>query len=147
MITWPIGFIIVAEGKRGLFFWTEFAYTAIYLAMVWILVSSYGVNGAGMAFFASYVVHGVIVYAAASWLTGFRWSATSARIGMAYIAATGLIFSCCSLLPLWLATTVGVGVLVVSTVYAARVLSRLSGSSLPAPVARILSLAGLGFLR
>ncbi len=77
VITWPIGFIIVAEGRQGLFFWSEFAYTLLYMAMAWAFVRFQGLNGAGMAFFASYILHWLIVYPIVRWLTGFAWSRTN----------------------------------------------------------------------
>ena len=38
VITWPMGFIIVAEGRQGIFFWSEVAYTVIHLGVAWVLV-------------------------------------------------------------------------------------------------------------
>jgi PST family polysaccharide transporter len=72
VITWPMGFIIVAAGRQGIFFWTEVAYTVVYLGMSWVLVGWVGVDGAGIAFFGSYVFHAFLIYPIVRQLTGFR---------------------------------------------------------------------------
>ena len=74
-----------------MFFWTEFAYACVYLGMAWMLITQLGINGAGIAFFASYVFHGIIVYAIVRWLTGFRWSAANARLGAVFLALIGFV--------------------------------------------------------
>lgn len=140
VITWPLGFIIVAEGRPALFFWSELVYTVVHLGMAWMLVGHLGVTGAGIAFCASYVFHGVMLYPIVRWLTGFRWSAANVRLGSAYVAVIGLVFVGFYVLPSWAATGVGVLALVANTAYAARVLMRLAALDLlPRPIARLFS--------
>jgi PST family polysaccharide transporter len=142
VITWPIGYIIVAEGRQSVFFWCEFAYTAIYLGIAWVLVTQYGANGAAMAFFCSYIVHGVIVYPIVRRLTGFRWSGTNWRIGGAFLGVISLVFIGFYIFPFWLATAVGLVATLLSTTYSAHVLLRLvSADRLPRSVRRLLVLA------
>jgi len=139
VISWPMGFIIVAEGKRAIFFWSEFAYTVVHLGVAWLFVRYRGLNGAGMAFFASYVFHGFMVYGVVRWLTGFRWSAGNRRLGVGFLAMIGAVFWCFELLPFWLATTVGTLAMLLSAVYSARALVRLvSVERVPRPIRRLL---------
>ena len=141
VITWPLGYIIVALGRQQIFFWCDFAYTVIYLFVAWVLVARYGVNGAAMAFFGSYVVHGLIVYPIVHRLTGFRWSAANWRTGGAFLAVIGLAFSAFYFLPWALAIAVGFVALLFNTVYSARVLVRLiPADRLPPLVRRLLVL-------
>ena len=58
VITWPMGFIIVAKGRRRLFLGVEFAWAAVNVALTWLFVGWFGLNGAGLAFFGSYLFHG-----------------------------------------------------------------------------------------
>lgn len=144
VITWPMGFIIVAEGRRGIFFWSEVAYTIIHLGVAWVLVGHFGVNGAGVAFFVSYVCHGLLVYPIVRWITGFRWSAVNRRLGLAFLAFIGLVFCSFYVLPFWLATVLGSLATLASTVYCLRALVRLvSPRSVPPAVYRLLARARL----
>lgn len=145
VITWPIGFIVVAEGRQTLFLATEVAYTVIHVALAWALVGIFGVDGAGMAFFLSYVAHGLIVYPLVRRISGFRWSAANAWLGLGFLAMSGAVFGAFHVLPWWLATAFGALALVASTAYSVRALGRLlPPERLPAPARRVLRWLGLG---
>lgn len=139
ILSWPIGFIIVAEGRQTLFFWTELAYTVVHVGLAWVLVAAFGVDGAGVAFFLSYVFHALLIYSVVRSLTGFRWSATNRRLGAIFLALIGLVFCGFALLGFWAATAVGVAALMASTVHSARTLMRLvPRDRLPKPFLRLL---------
>ncbi len=144
VVSWPMGFIIVAEGKRALFFWSETAYTLVYLAMAWLLVRHRGLDGAGMAFFASYVFHGFMVYVIVRWLTGFRWSSANRRLGAGFLGVIGLVFCGFVFLPAWLAMATGTLAMLLSAVYSLRALVHLvSADRLPPQLRRLLVRARL----
>ena len=92
VITWPIGYIIVASNRRLVFFATEFAWTVVNVSLSWLCIDRFGLDGAGIAFFASYVFHAVVVYILVGRMTGFRWSAANRRTGLVYVAAVGVVF-------------------------------------------------------
>jgi enterobacterial common antigen flippase len=145
VITWPMGFIIVAEGRQGIFLWCELAYTVVHMGVAWALVRSQGVNGAGIAFCVSYAFHGVMLYPVVRRLTGFRWSPGNRRLGLAFLLTIGLVFCGFYVLPFWLATTVGTIAALLNALYSVRVLAHLvSMQRLPrflhGPLARL----GLG---
>ena len=140
VITWPIGYIIVAEGRQGLFFLTELSYTLVYLGLAWALVGRLGINGAGVAFFGSYLFHWLLVYPIVRRLTGFRWSSANLRLGAASLAAVSVVFAVHYLLPFWPATAVGSVAAALSALYSACILVRLvSADRLPSPVRRLLA--------
>jgi PST family polysaccharide transporter len=142
VVTWPFGYIIVAEGRQRTFFLCELAYTVSYLGIAWVLVARYGANGGAMAFLCSYVVHGLIVYPIARRHTGFRLSARNRRIVGAFLAAIGLVFGGFYVLPFRLATAVGLLATVLSAVYSSRaLLVYLPTDRPPGPVRRLLALA------
>jgi antigen flippase len=117
VVTWPLGFIVVAEGKQVTFFAVELAYALVYVVLAAILVQVAGVNGAGMAFFGSYVFHGVLLYPIVRRLTGFRWSAVNVRVMLLFLGASGLVFGGFHVLRPWLAASAGVAVLALTCAY------------------------------
>ena len=107
VITWPIGYIVVASNQRLVFFATELAWTVVNVSLSWLCIRRFGIEGAGVAFFASYVFHAVVVYALVGRMTGFRWSAANCRTGLVYVAAVGVVFAAFLVLPLAWATGAG----------------------------------------
>jgi PST family polysaccharide transporter len=138
VITWPMGYIIVAGNQRLVFFGTELAWTVVNIALTWACVDRFGLAGAGIAFFGSYVFHALLVYALVGRLTGFRWSAANRRTGLMYIAAVGAVFAAFLVLaPAW-ATTVGTLALLASCAHSARELLTLAPpESLPGALQRL----------
>ena len=87
VITWPIGYIIVAKNKQVIFLAAEVAWTIVNVALTWWLVGIFGLNGAGIAFFLSYVFHGFMIYPIVRRLSGFRWSGESRRSAGIFIGS------------------------------------------------------------
>lgn len=125
VITWPMGFIIVAKGKQNLFFWTELAWTVFYIALAWWCVRAFGLNGAGIAFFGSYVFHVLMIYPIARKLSGFRWSAENKQTGWLFLSLIGLVFIAFRVLPLAWAVCLGSAALLLSSGYSLRTLADL----------------------
>ncbi|HVU07469.1 MAG TPA: O-antigen translocase [Verrucomicrobiae bacterium] len=90
--SWPVGFVLVARGKRGLFFWAELLSNLISVIFAWVGVQMFGLNGAGIAFFGLYVLNAVGVYWIVRRLTGFRWSAANRRLGFLFAPLTAAVF-------------------------------------------------------
>ena len=140
VVSWPMGFIIVASGRQGLFFWSELAYTVVHLGAAWTLVKSLGVNGAGIAFSASYVFHGLMIYMIVRRLTGFRWSPANRRVGGIFLGSTALVFCGFYVLAPWLAFSAGVLATLGGGAFSLRLLSRLvpvEGALVPRFVRRL----------
>src|SRR5581483_7999935 len=110
VITWPMGFIIVAKGRQAVFFWCEVAWAAVSLGLAWICVRWFGLNGAGMAFFGSYVFHAMLIYPIVERMSGFGWSAQNVRTGLIYLSSIGAAFVASSFLPVRLGASIGIGV-------------------------------------
>jgi PST family polysaccharide transporter len=90
--SWPMGFMLIAKGKGTLFFWSELASNLVYLGLIWLGVATYRLNGAGMAFFGSYVVYGLGIYLIVRRLSGFRWSATNLRLAAIFLPGIAAVF-------------------------------------------------------
>jgi len=143
VLTWPMGFIIVAKGEQWLFIATETAWAVVSVALAWICIRSFGLDGAGVAFFGSYVFHGLIVYPIVRRLTGFRWSAAARVTGLVFAAMVSLVFCTMHLLPTAWATLVGTLAVALSALHSIRTLASLSTiDRLPRSMQRL-----LGWLR
>jgi PST family polysaccharide transporter len=84
----------------------------------WLFVDAFGLNGAGMAFFASYVFHGLMIYPIARRLSGFRWSAANLRAGAGLLPTVGGAFMASLWLPPTWALVIGAVATVASGLYA-----------------------------
>jgi antigen flippase len=139
VISWPMGFIIVAKGVQSIFIFSEVAWTVVYLGLAWVCVSAYGLKGAGIAFFGSYVFHVLMVYVIVRKLSGFRCSTENIKTTSLFLALIGVVFcSYYALPPLW---AVGVGTLatLLLGVYSIQVLLNLiSPEQIPRPVQKLL---------
>jgi PST family polysaccharide transporter len=107
VITWPMGFLIVAKGNSHLMIWTDLAWTVVNVGLSWTCVRNFGLNGAGIAFFVSYLFHGLMIYPIVRRLSGFRWSVANRKTGLFFIAMIAVVFCSVSLLPPLLATCIG----------------------------------------
>lgn len=143
VLTWPIGFIIVAKGEQNLFFWSELAWTVFNVGLTWICIRSFGVNGAGIAFFGSYVFHGLLLYPIVRRLTGFRWHAENRKTGLLFFLSIAVVFFGSAVLPFPLAAGLGVLAALFSGAYSIRVIvTLLSLDQIPTPVRRLLARFG-----
>jgi antigen flippase len=141
VITWPMGFIIVAKGEQAIFFGTELAWTVVSVGLAWLCVRSFGLNGAGIAFFLSYVFHGFMIYPIVRLQSGFRWSSANRMNGLVFLASVGTVFSSFYVLPSFWATALGVVAILASSVYSIRALLNLvSVEQVPRPVRRLVML-------
>jgi PST family polysaccharide transporter len=94
VVTWPMGFILLAKGLRKIFIWTELAKNLSYVIMVWLGVKFFGVAGSGMAFFGMYVVYYLIIHAVTKRVSGFAWSGVNLRLSL--LLAPPLAVACIS---------------------------------------------------
>lgn len=143
VITWPMGFIIVAKGRPAIFFYAEFAWTVVALALTWGCVKLWGANGAGIAFFGSYVFHLILIYPLVRWLSGFRWSSQNLRTGAIFLSLIALVFCSFFVVPTVIATVIGCLAILLSGVYAVRTLAKLTSiDRLPAPLRKLVLALG-----
>jgi antigen flippase len=136
--SWPMGFILVAKGEGGLFFWTELVSNAIQVALVWAGVALFQLPGTGIAFFGMYVIYTVGIYVVVRRLTGFRWSAANRNLALRFAPLVGVVFVSWYWLPPVAATVLGAGITGLVGIYSARTLcALLPWERLPGP-ARVL---------
>lgn len=107
VITWPMGFIILAKAKRALVVVCEVSWGLVSVALAWVCIGAWGLTGAGFAFFASYIFHGVMLYTIVNRLSGFRWSHESLKTCLISLSLVTLAFGGFSVLPFYYAVGLG----------------------------------------
>jgi PST family polysaccharide transporter len=117
-----MGFIILAKGKQNLFLMSDVAWTLVYLGLASVCVRSFGVNGAGIAFFGSYVFHVFITYPIVRHLSGFRCSSETKKTGLVFLSLIAVVFCGFYCLPHIWANCLGGLALILSGTYVIRVL-------------------------
>jgi len=139
VITWPMGFIVVARGLQRLFIAIDLSCTLAHVALAWVGVRYLGLDGAGVAFFGMYVFHALITYPIARKLCGFHWSAETLRLSGFFVPLTAAVFVGLHVLPGPWAIGVGMTTVVGSSLYSVRVLATLiPHDRLPASVLKLL---------
>jgi antigen flippase len=137
----PMGFIVVAKGEQTLFLGTEAAWAVVNVGLAWLSVRSFGLSGAGIAFFGSYVFYGLMMYPIARGLSGFRWSGGNRKTGLIFLSLIAVVFCGFYVLPPLWATGVGILAMILSVIYSIRVLVNLiSLDRIPRRLKRLLVL-------
>jgi PST family polysaccharide transporter len=124
-ITWPMGFIIIAKNRQLFFIIAEVAWALVNITLTWVCVDAYGVNGAGMAFFGSYLFHLLLIYPIVRRLSGFRWSIQNVQTAVSMLVVLSFVFCGAYVLPPLPLMAFGALVLIATGVYSIRTLVKL----------------------
>lgn len=122
VISWPMGFIVMAKGNQMLFLLSELSWTTVHLGLAWICVGWFGLDGAGIAFFGSYAFHILMTYGIVRHVSGFTWSSENRQTCSLYLALIGVVFGASILLPRPVAFGLGTLLTLLSGIYSIRVL-------------------------
>ena len=136
VITWPMGFIIVAKNKQLVYFAVEAAWATFNVAATWLGLQIYGLEGSGIAFMLSYVLHALIIYPTVRAMTGFQWTADNLRTGSTFLLAGAALLVTQRVLPAWPALGFGACLTLASLWYCVRTLARLSAAKGSFPAIR-----------
>lgn len=90
VISWPMGFIVLAKGKSVLFAGTQTFFNLLHVGLVALGLIYFGLTGVSMAFFSLYVIHVFGVALIAYWLIEFRWSPAVMRL-LLVVIVTGAV--------------------------------------------------------
>lgn len=72
--SWPMAFILLANGKGKQYIFSEISFFLVYYGMNYILFPYFGLDAAGMAYLIAYVVYLAVVFSLAIRLIRFNWS-------------------------------------------------------------------------
>jgi len=120
ILSWPLGYIIIAKGERGLLILTEVAAAVVHLTLAFVLIRYFGLAGATMGFFGLYIWHGLFGYVIVRRLTGFRWSAATRRTALVYLGLIAVAFSAVLVFRPWVGTSIGTVALLILAFYSWR---------------------------
>ncbi len=87
IVSWPLGFVILAKGRGKVFATTEIVTSIIHVLLVTFAMRNWGLTGTGMAFFVLYLFHSVLMRIVVGSLSGFHWQKTYVRLLTVYSAA------------------------------------------------------------
>jgi PST family polysaccharide transporter len=138
VVSWPMGFVIMAKARRGLLILCEVSWGLVSVALAWVCISAWGLAGAGFAFFASYIFHGIMLYTIVSRLSGFRWSSQSWKSSLLSISLASIAFGGFSILPLYGAVALGCVTVAICGVFSIRALIELiDHNTVPGPIRKL----------
>lgn len=143
VVTWPMGYIIVAKGWQKLFVATEVVATIIHVCVTAILVPVLGVEGAGAAFLSLYVCHGALVFILVKRGCNFSLSKENKALTVFFGVCCALAFLAFVYLPLLWATILGMVLTGVTGIFSLIALMRMVPlAALPKPVRSLLGAIG-----
>lgn len=118
VVSWPLGYVILALGKGRWYLLTESAFSLLHLILIYIGLSLYGVVGVAFAFFIMYLIYIVAVSAVCRHLIAFRWSYSSLREIIYSSLAFAITLMMCKFLPiihsLWIGSVIVIVVGIIS---------------------------------
>lgn len=117
VVCWPMGFIVLAKGKRAIFFWSEITSNTLQVGLVGLGVFMVGLNGAGIGFFMMYAAYGGVTYLIARKLSGFRWSPANRRLVLIFFPLALAVFALRYVLPPLPAMILGIAGTVFASAY------------------------------
>ncbi|MGR9106906.1 MAG: O-antigen translocase [Gammaproteobacteria bacterium] len=140
VVSWPMGYIVIAKGAQFFFIFSELAWTFVYLGLAWLCVNRFGLDGAGIAFFGSYIFHTVMIYLIVRRLSDFRCSAANRRTNTLFLCLILVVFWAFHELSFTSATGIGILATGLSGIYSLTViLSLVSTERIPRFLTRLLS--------
>jgi PST family polysaccharide transporter len=80
VLSWPIGYLLLAKGKAMVFFITELAANLVHMALIWGATRIFGLEGTGVAFFGLYIFYTAMILVVGYRFSGFLWSRTNLRL-------------------------------------------------------------------
>jgi PST family polysaccharide transporter len=97
IFSWPMAFIILAQGAGRIFFWTESSWYVVYLLLIWIGLPTLGLTATGISFLLAYLVYIGILMVVVGKLNAFRWSRRNLFLFFSLILTALVIQAACHL--------------------------------------------------
>jgi enterobacterial common antigen flippase len=74
IISWPLGFLLLAKGKGAIFLTTELVWNLLFCSLVYFMWDFAGIEGTGVAFLVAYFVYLVILWLILRRQIHFQWT-------------------------------------------------------------------------
>lgn len=128
VISWPLGFVMLALNKGRWFLLTETSFNALHGALIAVGLHKFGTEGVAIAFFVTYVGYTLAVYGVSRHLIRFKWTAECIGLWLVSTTALGATFIAGRLLPIWPATLLGLILTLLVGIFCLRRLTTRVGS-------------------
>lgn len=92
VISWALGFMLLARGKGLLFFISELFYNLLFVSIVYALIPTLGIDSIGIAYLIAYFSYMIVVYLFSYKLSRFKWNKENMIIGIVCISFILIIF-------------------------------------------------------
>lgn len=114
--SWPMGFILLAQARSRMFFFTELTWNALYMILVWFGLGFWGLPATGIAFFLCYLFYFCQLWVVVRRTSYFSWC--PGNLGLLFmLTASAVTVFFLSLLPSRFYLTLGLIVTGVITMY------------------------------
>lgn len=80
VLSWPLGFILLAKGKGMIFLVTEIVWNLLFCSLTYIGWNFLGIEITGISFLMAYFIYLVLLYTIVGRMYGFRWTRTVWRV-------------------------------------------------------------------
>jgi len=127
VISWPLGFVIVAAGASKTFLLFESIVMLIFYTFTWLGIDYFGIEATGISFFIMYLIYLPMVYFWARNKIGFRWAKKNIRNAFILFSAAVSI-SFVSIYNEWFAFFLGILLTVCFSILSFHQLKEISGS-------------------
>lgn len=129
VITWPLGYILMAKGAKGVYAVTETVNHGIRFLVSYGLLNSMGLNGLAVAMPITYVVCAAIMFPIVNRLVGFAWSGQTLRLLAMSLCIVALGFVANRVFEPFVALAIGLLLTAVSALISARGLAARLGET------------------
>ncbi|MGD1083165.1 MAG: O-antigen translocase [Verrucomicrobiota bacterium] len=99
VVSWPLGYVLIAKGKSLLYMLTELWSGVVNVGLIFLCMRLWKLEGVGVAFALLYGFYTAMMAGVVSRLTGFRWSPSALKILGPAVLILGAIFGCTRFLP------------------------------------------------
>lgn len=116
VLSWPLGFILLAKGKGLIYFLSEISFLLIYLGAIYCLYPFYDFESVGISYLVAYSLYLPIVLLLGRKLSRFQWTNENLRIGFISLILVFLAFCSVKFVPNY-TIIVGIPILILSLAY------------------------------
>lgn len=117
VISWPMGFLLIAKGEKRWLMYTETAMSLLHLLLIWTGLQMFGLHGVAMAFFILYIVYIILMLFVSHRISGYRWDSGVTGILLKIIPITTFVFIANQLIPYKITLPMGIFITVVMGIY------------------------------
>ena len=128
VISWPMGFIILAKGKARWMVFTETSANLLHILLIWLGLQYLGVTGVAVAFFVLYVFYTVLIKFVSYQLSGFTWNSDVRKLLITMLPVSGGLFLVSQFMQEIYATIIGTIATFAVGIYCLRELTKRLGS-------------------